>query len=86
MKIIDFKTRKTLDNSSFEIVKKIFVESDDIDSIAWKLERISPKIGFSQQLIFKRNNKNIFELIIYLKGLNKIETKNVLIFLKKRNN
>jgi tetrahydromethanopterin S-methyltransferase subunit G len=86
MKIIDFKTRKTLDNSSFEIVKKIFVESDDINSIVWKLERISPKIGFSQQLIFKRNNKDIFELIIYLKGLNEIETKNVLIFLKKRNN
>lgn len=86
MKIIDFKTRKTLDNSSFEIVKKIFVESDDINSIVWKLERISPKMGFSQQLIFKRNNKDIFELIIYLKGLNEIETKNVLIFLKKRNN
>ena len=86
MKIIDFKTRKTLDNSSFEIVKKIFVESDDINSIVWKLERISPKMGFSQQLIFKRNNKDIFELNIYLKGLNEIETKNVLIFLKKRNN
>ena len=86
MKIIDFKTRKALDTSSFAIVKKIFVESDDIDLIAWNLERISPKIEFSHQLIFKKNYKDVFELIIYLKGLTKIETKNVLIFLKKRYN
>jgi len=84
MKIIDFKTREILESSSFVIVKKIYVEINDINFIATSLTKISDKI------IFSHNPNKVFqdlhEIIIYLEGLSKLEVKKTLIFLKRRNN
>ena len=82
MKIIDFKTRKILDNSSFVIIKKIYIETKDkesIQKISLALSLISNKIKFN----YKSYSNKITEVHICLEHLNKIKMKKALYFIRQ---
>ena len=82
MKIIDFKTRETLDNSSFVIIKKIYVETKDkesIQKILLTLSLISNKIKIN----YKSYSNKITEVHICLEQLKRKKMKEALYFIRQ---